>query len=139
MEFPVDSVIEIVVESAYDGHLVLLDINAAGEMVQIFPNELSLQSGVSNSISAGQSVRLPGTDAGFHFQVEPPVGSGMLIAVVSQESTQLANLVSQYKDLSVVPRPNAYLVEMGEALRTGGDDSRWHSATLAYETIKAPQ
>ena len=139
LEFPVDSVIEIVVESAYDGHLVLLDINAAGEMVQIFPNELSLQSGVSNSISAGQSVRLPGADAGFHFQVEPPVGSGMLIAVVSQESTQLANLVSQYKDLSVVPRPNAYLVEMGEALRTGGDDSRWHSATLGYETIKAPQ
>ena len=136
----IGSTLEIVVESDRDGHLVLLDINAAGEMTQIFPNELSLASGVSHRIRAGQSVRLPGEGAGFQFTATPPAGAGVLLAVVSRESPQIRGIAARYKDLAVVSRPSAYLVEMGEALRvaeSGGGEAI--ASTLAYETVASSQ
>ena len=71
------------------GYLVLLDINAAGELVQIFPNEGSLRSGVSSLISAGKPVRLPGEKAGFRFRAIPPVGSGLLVAIVTEKNDRV--------------------------------------------------
>ena len=129
--------IEIVVESDRDGHLVLLDINAAGNLVQIFPNERSVASGVPDRISAGRPVRLPGERAGFRFRAVPPAGRGLLVAVVSKGTAHMRKLVSRHKDLSVVGRPESYLVEIGEALRAGapGDGDGWRVATLAYEIV----
>ena len=131
---PVGTPVDFVVESDRDGHLVVLDIDATGRLVQIFPNELSLQSGVPDRIRRGQPIRPPGARAGFRFQAEPPLGSGILIAIVSNESEPLRRLTAQHKDLSVVPRPSAYLVEMGEALRAGGD-ARMRAAMLTYEVV----
>ena len=134
-ELAIGSSLDIVVESDRDGYLVLLDIDTAGNMVQIFPNEFSRRSGVSDRLRAGRPLRLPGTEAGFRFQADPPTGSGTLIAIVSdRESAQLQSLVSRHKDLSVVPRPDAYLVEMDEALRVGGD-SRRRATALDYEVV----
>lgn len=131
--------LNIVVESDRKGHLVLLDINAAGNLVQIFPNERSIASGVPALISAGRPVRLPGEQAGFRFRAVPPVGRGLLVAVVSKGNAHVRKLVSRHKDLSVVQRPGSYLVEIGEALRvsgTGADDTDdWRIATLTYEVV----
>ena len=130
------SPLDIVVASDRSGHLVLLDINAAGEMTQVFPNELSLASGVSGTVRAGEALRLPGEGAGFRFKATPPAGAGMLLAVVSAESSQIRDLVSRHKDLAVVARPSAYLVEMGEALRAGAsDEGGTIAATLGYEVV----
>ena len=129
---------EFVVESDRGGDLVLLDINAAGELTQIFPNDRSIAGGVSNRIPAGGAITLPGEDAGFRFRAAPPRGPGLVIAVVSDGSAQLETLVSRYKDLSVVARPEAYLVEIGEALRRPAAEGRgagWRVGTLAYEIV----
>ena len=126
--------LDIVVESDRDGHLVLLDIDAAGNMMQIFPNEPSLRSGVPDRIQAGCPMRLPGDRAGFRFRATAPTGRGTLIAVVSGEGVELRGLVSRHKDLSVVPRPEAYLVELGEALQAIGDGPR-RVGTLGYEVV----
>ena len=136
----IESPLEIVVESDRDGHLVLLDINAAGEMTQIFPNELSLGSGVPGTVRAGEPVRLPGEGAGFRFKATPPAGAGVLLAIVSEESPQVRDLVSRHKDLAVVARPSAYLVEMDEALRAGrSDEGETIAASLAYEVVASSQ
>ena len=136
----IGSPLDIVVESDRSGHLVLLDINAAGELTQIFPNERSLRSGVSDRLRAGRAVRLPGEGAGFRFKATPPVGAGVLLALVSEESTQIRDLVSRNKDLAVVARPSAYLVEMGEALRAGDPEGRGTiAATLAYEVVASSE
>ena len=133
--------LDIIVESGRDGHLVLLDIDAAGELTQIFPNEASVGSGVSGRLRAGHPVTLPGERAGFRFHATPPTGRGLLVAVVSEESAQLQNLTSRHKDLSVVSRPQAYLVEIGEALRNGAlasrenGDAGWRAGTLEYEIV----
>lgn len=68
----------------------------------------------------------------------------MLIAVVSDRSALLQNLASRHKDLSVVQRPEAYLVELAEALRLygmglerDGSDSGngWIAGKLDYEIV----
>ena len=136
----IGSPLDVVVESDRNGHLVLLDINAAGEMTQIFPNELSLGSGVSGTVRAGESLRLPGERAGFRFKATPPAGAGILLAIVSEESPQIRDLVSRHKDLAVIARPSAYLVEIDEALRAGGSDGEGTiAATLAYEVVASSE
>ena len=133
----VGDVLNILVESDRGGHLTLLDIDAAGRLVQIFPNEPSLRSGVPARITPGQPVDLPGRHAGFEFQATPPAGRGLLVAVVSDGSNRLAALTSRHKDLSVAPSPQAYLVEIREALHAastdGGNPPGWSIATLEYE------
>ena len=134
----IGDVLSIVVESDRSGYLTLFDIDAAGRLVQVFPNELSLRGGVSARIEPGQAVTLPGRHAGFEFQTTPPAGRGLLVAVVSDSSDRLAALTSRHKDLSVAPSAEAYLVEISEALyntsaATGAAD--WSVATLEYELI----
>ena len=131
--------IDIVVESDRAGYLYVLDIDAAGKLVQIFPNQESLRAGVSSQIRAGQRVSLPGEGVGFRFRTVPPSGRGLLLAVVSDRNERLGDLAGRHKDLAVVPSPEAYLVEVGEALRAGRREqpngSGWSIASLEYEII----
>ena len=131
--------IEVVVESSRAGYLTVLDIDAAENLTQIFPNDESLRAGVSPQVRPGQPVRLPGARAGFRFQAIPPAGRGLLVAVVSDESVGIERLTGRHKDLAVVPSPRAYVVEASEALRV--DDAAaaggrgWRVGTLEYEIL----
>ena len=133
----IGDVLSIVVESDRSGYLTLLDIDAAGRLVQIFPNEPSLRAGVPVSITPGRTVTLPGQHAGFEFQTTPPAGRGLLVAVVSDDNDRVAALTSRHKDLSVAPSAEAYLVEISEALgsTSGTDSADWSIATLEYEVV----
>ena len=101
--------LEIVVTSPRDGNLVLLDIDAVGDMVQIFPNEFSVASGVPVNVRAGEAKHVPDSalEPSFRLRVSPPAGHGTLIAVVSDELPQLNALTAQHKDLSIVERPKS--------------------------------
>ena len=133
--------LEIVVESDRDGHLVLLDIDANNRLVQVFPNELGLKAGFSPWIQAGRPMTVPGEGAGFRYRATPPTGRGELIAVVSKENPRVGKLTSRYKDLSVVPNSEAYLVELWEALRRGAAEqedrahSEWIMGKIKYEIV----
>ena len=128
-----NSVVSIFVRSDRDGLIAVLDIDAAGQLVQIFPNERSLRVGVPRRVSAGQEVRLPGVKGGYHFGALPSSGRGTFVAVVVPgESARLQDLVSRHEDLSAVDRPNAYLAEFVEALGIG---SGAVAGILAYEWI----
>ena len=133
--------LEIVVTSSRDGYLVLLDIDAVGDMVQIFPNEFSLASGVPTSVRAGEAKHVPdlALEPSFRLRVSPPAGVGTLVAVVSDKIPQLDVLTAQHKDLSVIERPKAYLVELAEVLLAGGDSPHRRVATLVYETVMPTQ
>ena len=108
-------------------------------MVQIFPNEISLRNGAPERVRGGDPIRLPAARDSFRLRVSPPVGHGTLIAVVSDETPQLGDLTARHKDLSVVARPNAYLVEMAEVLRAGASSPRRAVGTLVYETVMPGQ
>ena len=117
----------------------MLDIDAAENLTQIFPNDESLRAGVSPQVRPGQPVRLPGARAGFRFQAIPPAGRGLLVAVVSDERVGIERLTGRHKDLAVVPSPRAYVIEASEALRI--DDAAanggpgWSVGTLEYEIL----
>ncbi len=140
---PVGDEIEVVVESDRAGKLVLLDVDTAGRLYQLFPNRLSVQAGVPERIRAGERVSLPGTQSGLRVQAMPPVGRGMLIAVVSEKTPALEELASRHKDLSVISRPEGYLVELAEVLgvsREGGTRGAtaghaWSVGKLEYEIV----
>ena len=131
----VGEVLSIVVESDRSGQLTLLDIDAAGRLVQIFPNDPSLRAGVPSRITPVEPAVLPGEGAGFDFRTAPPLGRGLLVAIVSDENHRLAALTSRHKDLSVAPSPEAYLVEISEALRASDLDTHWSMGTLEYEVV----
>lgn len=135
--------IEVVVESERAGTLVLLDVDTAGRLYQLFPNRLSVQAGVPRRIRAGERVALPGKQSGLRVQAMPPIGRGMLIAVVSEDSAALEELSSRHKDLSVISRPEAYVVELSELLGMNGPAGEagaalrdtWTVGQLEYEII----
>lgn len=135
--------IEVVVESEREGNLVLLDVDTAGRLYQLFPNHLSLHGGVPRRIRAGERVALPGRQSGLRVQAIPPIGRGMLIAVVSEDSAALEELSSRHKDLLVISRPEAYVVELSEVLGINGPAGeagavlrdRWAVGQLEYEII----
>ncbi len=122
------------VESDRGGALLLLDIDAAGNLVQIFPNDFT-RAGRAGRIAAGGRLSLPGPDAGFRFRAAPPMGDGLLVAVLSDGSPRLSDIAARRKDLSVVPRPEAYVADLGEALRGADDGAGWSVATLSYEVV----
>ena len=140
---PVGDEIEVVVESDRAGKLVLLDVDTAGRLYQLFPNRLSVQAGVSERIRPGERVSLPGRQSGLRVQAMPPVGRGMLVAVVSDKTPALDELSSRHKDLSVISRPEGYLVELAEVLgigREGGTQGAvaghtWSIGKLEYEIV----
>ena len=136
----VETTLDIIVDSDRDGYLVVLDVDAAGRLVQVFPNELSINAGLSNRIRAGQPLTLPGKGAGFRFRAKPPTGNGVLVAVVYEENPGIQKLTSKHKDLSVVARPEAYLVELAEALRSGvveqtEERAEWIMGKMEYEIV----
>ena len=125
-------------ESNRAGHLVVLDADAAGNLTQVFPNEFSQRAGVASNIRAGQTVRLPGPSAGFELRAVPPTGKGLLLAVVSDANPRLGAVTAQHKDLSPVASPEAYLLEIEQALQAadaGNGTRSWEVTTLEYEIV----
>ena len=118
----------------------MLDIDAAGKTRA----DLSERSKFARRRPPRESARvrpfsLPGEGTGFHFRTVPPAGRGLLIAVVSDRNERLGDLAARHKDLAVVPSPEAYLVEIGEALgaarREQPNGSGWSIASREYEIV----
>ncbi len=137
----IGTAVDIVVTSPRDGELVLLDVSPTGEMMQLFPNEYSLRDKVPTRIEAGEPKKVPGSgDRTFRIRISPPAGPGTLVAVVSHgDSTRIEKLTTAHKDLAVIERPKAYLVELAEVLRADADSPPHLSvASVVYETVSAP-
>ncbi len=127
-----DSPVQFSVTSEQDGFLTLLDISPDGNIVQLYPNRFTEQDQNPGRIVAGGSIRLPGNDERYHFRAAPPLGSGVIFALVTDErSDALGSLTSRHKDLQPVAKPRAYLSELIEALRAMDKTGR-RTAKLRY-------
>lgn len=70
------------ITSPIRGRLILLDVNAAGQLTQIFPNRFASSDEIA-VVQAAKPVSVPGPGYGFTgFKAVEPVGRGRLIAVV---------------------------------------------------------
>ena len=84
--------VQIRVQSARSGYLVLFDVTPDGKVTQIFPNAKSLASptgGVTsgNQVQAGKPLMIPDRSpyAGFSYIADPPSGRGTLVAVLADQ------------------------------------------------------
>ncbi len=127
------------VTSEQEGWLILLDINADGEIVQLIPNSLMSEDDMSHRIPAGQPVKVPGDASNLIFTAAEPVGDGMLVAIVTEDNVDLDQVLAPGNDLNPVEDPQAYLSEISRALTRvwSRDDSanrelNWSMTTFPY-------
>jgi metacaspase-1 len=131
------------VSSAVPGKLVLLDINAAGEMVQLFPNSFASLVQITR-IPKDTAITIPGAGFGFSgFKAVEPVGKGTLLAVVQPDTINgsLALLAEHTsKGFRPVAAPNAYLEQLINHITSGTKGSAtadgWGFARVEYEIVR---
>jgi Domain of unknown function (DUF4384) len=113
------------VSTKKEGYLILIDVDASGKLTQIYPNPMSLMAPgnvheQSNLIRPGKTLQIPDQTSaytGFEFIASPPIGTAMVIALLSDRPVQLV-------DLPDVPAPVLggvstvdYLIKVANELR----------------------
>ncbi len=127
------------VTSERPGYLILLDIDAAGQLRQIFPNRYTDAAGKDNRIRAHHPITLPDARYGVVFTAEEPLGRGRLLAVVTEDPVDLSSLLAPHKDLTVIANPGDWLAQITQRLRRTWHDgatnrqTRWGLAIQDYE------
>lgn len=85
------------------GYLLLIDIDANGNMSQIFPSpEMIVQSqdAANNFIKPGEELLIPNAEAkkrGFDYLVTPPTGEAVVVAILSERRVQILDLPDTQK------------------------------------------
>lgn len=125
------------VRSDVPGRLVLIDVNAAGEVTQIFPNRFT--PGDTARLSAGTSLTVPGVGYGFTgFKAVEPAGKGRIIAVVVPDNLPVEKLglvqAERTRGFEPVSTPTAYFAQLiTEATADKGRLDGWALAISEYE------
>lgn len=133
--------IQFRVTSERPGHLILLDINADGEVVQLVPNEIMDKHKRTSEVGPKVPITIPDAYYGFKFTASEPYGEGILVAIVTEDKLKIDELLDANRAISVVAKPNAYLTQLASSLlKVWNDDKKnrelkWSLATRKY-TIK---
>jgi len=140
-------------KSSIAGRLVIIDINAAGEVILIYPNKYVREDDLG-LIKSGEAVRIPGPGyAGFtHFQAVEPVGKSRLLVLVVPRDFNIERHAAPARVLTkgLAPRnePASYLMrlvrQISVALKlrsraAGSEDKaqkRWGFTVLDYEIVR---
>ncbi|PDT18701.1 peptidase C14 [Rhizobium sp. J15] len=124
------------------GYLILVDIDAAGKLTQLYPNKRSMglkpnAKGGDNRLDPARPVVVP--DArnpyiGFEYQVEGPAGVGMVVAILSDKPIEVL-------DLPDVPTPLVgqraafnYVYDLARSLRIVGDDETGAQGKWSFDS-----
>ncbi len=79
-QFRVGDLMGLVLSSEVDGRLMVFDINAAGDVVQLYPNTWSRDA----AIESGAVIRLLApSQRAFNFRATPPYGTGFIVALIT--------------------------------------------------------
>ncbi len=121
-DLPVGTDVVFKVATEKPGYLILVDINADKQATQIYPNVMSLaqtqaKKAGTNLLKPGTPVEIPDAKnplARFVFRTEPPLGSGVIIAILSDQPVQLIDLPELPPDL---PSSQAYVDAIDQSLR----------------------
>lgn len=136
------------VRSDVAGRLVVIDLNAAGEVLQIFPNKFVAGEQFAR-VAKGASLSIPGPGYGFTgFRASEPTGKGQLIAMVVPDAFSPETLIDtadqRARGFVPVNTPTNYMmnlvqqVQLAVGSRSGADRSmeQWALGTADYEITK---
>jgi hypothetical protein len=98
-EFAVGSRVSFQISTKKAGYLILLDVDAAGKLTQIYPNPSSLMLTSANQqhanyVKPGKPIQIPNPAEArsFEFVAAPPFGTAMVVAFLSDRPVQMVNL-----------------------------------------------
>ncbi len=134
----VGSKVSFRVTSKKAGYLVLVDVDVAGRLTQIYPNTASLLRSNrpnGNYIKPGATLTIPNPSdptAAIQYVVSPPTGQAMIVAILSAQPVQML-------DLPDVPLEEgsdmlAYLSKWTSALRIPDDASHLREARWSFNS-----
>ena len=135
------------VHSGRSGHLLIVQVNAAGELTQLFPYELPKwldKPKPDPRIKAGGAVEIGRPGSGIRIRAAEPTGPGSLFAIVTEDPVDLADLAGADRGFKLVPDAPRWLFAIGERLRdplTNEDGTwtrtrRWSYAQVDYEIVR---
>jgi hypothetical protein len=135
----VGTVVSFKVTSKKAGYLVLIDVDAAGQLTQIYPNTVSLMRtsrANGNYIKAGATLTIPlATDpyAGVRYVVSPPNGQAILVGILSPLPVQILDL----PDIPIEMRSSpgsmlSFLAKRTNELRIPDDGNQLHEANWSF-------
>jgi hypothetical protein len=137
------------INSEVAGRLVLLDVNASGEVVQIFPNR-HVVSGDAKFVDKGKSVSIPDpTNPTYRgltgFRAVEPLGRGRLFAIVAPRDVAIADIIEEPQRLTkgFAPEgaPASYLMNLFDQLiaaasARGANAQQWAVGEMGYEIVR---
>lgn len=98
-ELQLGSRVAVRVATKKAGYLILVDIDAAGKLTQIFPNRYAMLQQTTpetlNLVKAGHAITIPDARnafSGFEFVASEPKGVAMLVAILSDRPVQMVDL-----------------------------------------------
>jgi hypothetical protein len=124
------------------GYLILVDVDAAGKLTQIYPNPISLLANSAgrqnaNYLKPGKSVLIPNPAdpfAGFEFVAAAPFGTAMVVAILSDRPVQLVDLPDIPDSLTGQASAVAFLTKLAGDLRIPeGDGGRLQEARWSFD------
>jgi secreted trypsin-like serine protease len=114
------------VRSVVAGRLLVIDINAAGEVVQLIPNEFTTKKDIG-WIQPGRDYTIPSREYGFAaFEAVEPVGRGQLIALVLPATFPMAifdTSVIRSKGFVAVNTPTNYFMNLIQSIAAAVRDT----------------
>lgn len=123
-EIPLGAQIAFRVSTKKPGYLVLVDIDSAGKLTQIYPNPISMLSGggeslASNLIQPGAPTVVPDAKEAkeYEFIASPPIGVGMIVGILSDQPVQVVDLPDIPAALAGQRRALDFVQESTRALR----------------------
>jgi secreted trypsin-like serine protease len=134
------------IKSAVRGTLVLIDINANGEVVQLFPNKFSK----AREVGSEAPITIP-DNTSYRFPAQEPAGRGRLVAIVAPKGFDAEALVADParldKGFGVEANPQSYLMNLIQLIRNaqestgpGGEATvsppDWAMGSADYEIVR---
>jgi hypothetical protein len=133
------------VTSKQAGYLVIVDVDVAGKVTQLYPNTLSLlrsSRANANFIKAGGTAMIPLPNdpyAGVEYVISPPAGPAMVIAILSERPVQLVDIPDVPSEIRGQPAAISYVAKRISELRVpdpeGGQllDAKWSLDARPYQ------
>ena len=117
------------VKTKKPGYLLLVDIDANGNMSQIFPSpEMIVQSqeAAANFIRPGEELLIPNSAAkkrGFEYIITPPIGEAAVVAILSDRRVQILDLPDDARKPRTEAETIGYLTGWTSELRVPDPDT----------------
>jgi len=146
-EIKLGTKIFVKVSTKKPGYLILVDVDANGKVTQIYPNihSMTIPGGATentNFLKSNMTVSVPDPSnpfAHFEFVAEPPLGKGMIIALLSAQPVHVVDLPDVPQELLGSGEEMSFLYDAASALRIASHeataplaDPRWSFAAKPY-------